>query len=55
MSLEGVQIGSLDWAWVVPAPLLTFNLEMWYESEEALLMRSEIWHYGMRCTTIDQV
>jgi len=53
MRLSDDSIGSLAWAWVLPAPLLQTNLELWYESDEALLMRSEIWHYGMRCTTLD--
>jgi len=53
MRLSEEQIGSLEWAWVIPAPILGPNLEIWYESEDALLMRSEIWHYGMRCSTID--
>lgn len=52
---EDVIMG-LEWSWVIPAAFLPmFNLESWYESDEALLMRSEIWHYGMRCTPCDKI
>lgn len=47
-------IMGLEWSWVIPAAFLPLNnLEIWYESDEALLMRSEIWHYGLRCSLID--